>query len=297
MRRLGFICALAALLAVSTFASAQNTEVTLSRSYAAIGEPVGLTIVLETPDGAVVDVNPDAESWGDVRFLKLISQESIRFQEGLSHRIEMLVAPFAFGSVSFQPSVTITTDAGFTFVDLPVLTLDVPSILIPGEALALSRLQGPVPIEGAQSPLFWPAIVIGSLGALTALCLVGLISLRRWVGDRENNDALLEPLSAPVDALASAESLIEADAQGAYRAISVAIRQILAERYGFPAQSLTTVELETRMAVAGVDGWEERMARELLRECDAVVYAGYRPALERRQADIRVAREILGDAI
>ena len=48
------------------------------------------------------------------------------------------------------------------------------------------------------------------------------------------------------------------------------------------------------MSAAGVDGWEERMARELLRECDAVVYAGYRPAVERRVADLRIAREIVG---
>ena len=48
------------------------------------------------------------------------------------------------------------------------------------------------------------------------------------------------------------------------------------------------------MTAAGVDGWEERMARELLRECDAVVYAGYRPVVERRIADLRIAREIVG---
>ena len=98
----------------------------------------------------------------------------------------------------------------------------------------------------------------------------------------------------PVDALAAAASLLEGDAAGAYRAISSAVRHILSERYEFPAQSLTTAELETRMSAAGVDGWEERMARELLRECDAVVYAGYRPAVERRVADLRIAREIVG---
>jgi hypothetical protein len=31
----------------------------------------------------------------------------------------------------------------------------------------------------------------------------------------------------------------------------------------------------------------------LLEECDAVVYAGYRPASERRLADLNMAREIL----
>ena len=31
----------------------------------------------------------------------------------------------------------------------------------------------------------------------------------------------------------------------------------------------------------------------LLEECDSVIYAGYRPAAERRQADLTMAREIV----
>ena len=98
----------------------------------------------------------------------------------------------------------------------------------------------------------------------------------------------------PGDALAAAAALLETDATGAYRAIGSAVRRVLGDRYAFPAQALTTEELQLRMEVAGVDSWEARLARELLRECDAVVYAGYRPATERREADLTVAREIVG---
>ncbi len=294
MRRLAIVCALVLALAVPTLAAAQDPEVTLSRPFAGIGEPVVLTIVLDTPAGAVVEVDPAADTWGEMRVIRVLSQTAVAFDAGLHHRIEVLVAPFAPGVVSFRPSVTVTTDAGSTPIELPGLAIEVPSTLLPGEPLTLSALPPPVRIAGAQSPLLWPAVALVALVALL-VATVALVLGRRWWRNRlRAPEEPLEPPPAPVDVLATAASLLEGDAAGAYRAISAAVRNILGERYEFPAQSLTTAELETRMAAAGVDGWEERMARELLRECDAVVYAGYRPVVERRIADLRIAREIVG---
>ncbi len=293
MRPLALLCTLAAVLAVlPALAGAQDPEVTLSRSYAAIGEPIVLTVVLETSADGVVELDPAAESWGPVRVIRVLSQTALVLETGLHHRIEVLIAPFAPGTIAFRPAVTVTTNAGSSPVALPALTLEVPSSLAPGEPLTLSPLRPPAPIGGAQSPLFWPAVVLGTLAAV-ALATATLVLGLRWWRNRPAAPAPAPP-PAPVDVFASAAALLEPDAAGAYRAISTAVRNVLGERYEFPAQSLTTAELETRMAAAGVDGWEERMARELLRECDAVVYAGYRPALERRVADLRIAREIVG---
>lgn len=294
MRRLALLCALAAVLAVPALASAQEPEATVSRSFAAIGEQIVVTITLDAPADAVVEVDPAGESWGDVRVIRVLSQSATAVDAGLRHRIEVLVAPFAPGSVTFRPAVVVTTDAGSVPAPLPSLTLEVPSTLSPDEPLALSPLPPPVPIDGAQSVFLWPAI---ALGALVAVVVAGLAAVlaRRWWRNRpvDAGEVAPEPPPGP-DILASAEALLETDAAGAYRAISSAVRHVLGERYEFPAQSLTAAELETRMADAGVDGWEERMARELLRECDAVVYAGYRPVVERRVADLRIAREIIG---
>ncbi len=294
MRRLAVLGALVAALALPALAGAQDPEATLSRSRAAVGEPVVLTIVLDTPAGAAVEVDPAGESWGEVRVIRILSQEAVAVSAGLHHRIEALVAPFAPGAVSFRPAVIVTTDAGPMPVELPALTLDVPSSLAPGEPLTLSPLPPPVRIEGARSPLLWPAIGVGAFAAAVAALATAAFALRWWRNRPRAAGETPEPPPAPVDVLANAAFLLEVDAAGAYRAISNAVRHVLGERYEFPAQSLTTSELETRMAAAGVDGWEERMARELLRECDAVVYAGYRPAVERRVADLRIAREIVG---
>ena len=293
MRRLAFLCVLASLLAVPALVAAQDPEVTVSRSSALVGEQVVLTIVLDTTADAVVELDPTAASWRDVRVIRVLSQGAVPVESGLHHRIEVLVAPFAPGVLSFRPAVIVTTDAGSTPIDLPAVTIDVPSVLAPDDPLTLSPLPPLARIEGAQSPLLWPAIGLGAALALVVAAVAGLLAARWW-RSRPVDAPSDEPLPAPVDVLASAASLLEGDAAGAYRAISSAVRHVLAERYEFPAHSLTTAELETRMGAEGVDGWEERMARELLRECDAVVYAGYRPVVERRVADLRIAREIIG---
>lgn len=279
---------------IPVFAAAQDPEVSLSRSWAAVGEPVVLTIVLDTTADAVVELDPGAESWGEVRVVRVLSQTALPLETGLHHRIEVLVAPFAPGALSFRPAVIVTTDAGSAPVDLPPLSIDVPSVLAPDDPLVLSELPPPVAIEGAQSPMLWPAIGLGAAAAAVVAALGLVLGLRWWRSRPRAVEEPPEPPPAPVDVLATAAALLDTDAAGAYRAISVAIRHILGERYDFPAPSLTTAELETRMAKVGVGGWEERMARELLRECDAVVYAGYVPAIERRVGDLRVAREIVG---
>ena len=172
--------------------------------------------------------------------------------------------------------------------------MNVPSALAPGEPLTLSPPPPLAGIGGGQSPLLWPAVGVGALAAVAFVAASVALGLHWWRGrPRAVGESAPEAAPAPAAALDAAEVLLDADAAGAYRAIAGAVRSDLGERYAFPARSLTTGELEPRMEAAGVDGWEARLARELLRECDAVVYAGYRPAPERRRADLAVARELV----
>ncbi|MYK27044.1 MAG: hypothetical protein F4052_08910, partial [Dehalococcoidia bacterium] len=88
MRRVVLLCALAVVLAVPALASAQDPEATVSRTFAAIGEQVVVTITLDTPADAVVEVDPAGESWGDVRVIRVLSQSATATEAGLQHRIE-----------------------------------------------------------------------------------------------------------------------------------------------------------------------------------------------------------------
>jgi hypothetical protein len=78
-----------------------------------------------------------------------------------------------------------------------------------------------------------------------------------------------------------------------YSSIGITVRRYLTERYGFPAFALTTRELEAEMLRRGVDRWQVRVASGLLEQCDSVVYARYRPASERADADLTAAYEIV----
>ena len=78
-----------------------------------------------------------------------------------------------------------------------------------------------------------------------------------------------------------------------YSSIGVTVRRYLTERYGFPAFALTTRELEAEMLKRGLDRWQVRVASGLLEQCDSVVYARYRPAAVRADADLTAAYEIV----
>jgi hypothetical protein len=47
------------------------------------------------------------------------------------------------------------------------------------------------------------------------------------------------------------------------------------------------------MVDSGVDRWQARLVGGLLRECDAIVYAGYLPASARADGNLTTAYEIV----
>ena len=294
MRRTALVGVLAALLVLPAAAGAQAPEVELAQPVAEIGEQIALTIEVVTEPGATVEVDPGAESWGDVRVIRVLAEEAVAVEGGVRHRIEVLIAPFAPGDLQFSPGILVTTASGISRAELSTLALTVLSSLDLDEPLTLSPAPPLFGIGGGQSPFLWPAVAAGALFAALVILAPIAVAMRWWRRRPRPVPAVAEVPLEPTDTLAGAATLLDSDAPGAYRAIAAAVRRVLGDRYAFPAYALTTDELQRRMEGAGVDDWEARLARELLRECDAVVYAGYRPATERRHADLTVAREIVG---
>ena len=243
MRGLALTGALAVALAAPLLALAQGPEATLSQPSAAIGETVVLTIMLVTADGAAVEVDAAAPSWGEVRVLGVRSQDAAAVPDGLRHRLDVLIAPFAPGALAFRPALRVTEGGTATPVALPVLILTAPSTLSPGEPLTLSPLPPLEGIGGGQSPLLWPAIGAGALVATAAAATGAALGLRwfrrrpRASVERASVESVAEAALAPPDVLASAAALLEVDAAGAYRSIASAVRRVLGERYAFPARS------------------------------------------------------------
>lgn len=289
---LGLACDLVFVFATVAPAAADDRDrVTMKATSGFIGQQFPLTIDVIAPPGATVEVDPAAPSWNGVEVVQVVSQTSRPDGAEVLHTLELIVAPFLSGSLAFQPAVNVVEGAVSRPVVLPAASLDVLAVTGPDDT-QLSPLAPPASIAGGESPLLRPAIAAGVLlGVLLILTLFALL-LSRLVA-RMRRKGPLSPEPVPIWNLGGAEELIENDPVAAYRRLGGAVRYVIAEKYGFRATALTTGELQRRMESRGVDRWQARLVSGLLQECDAVVYAGYRPALERRHADLTMAREIV----
>ena len=286
---------LAVLLAFVLFAPAladDGDAVTLSRSAARVGERIPLHMEVVTPKGATVEIQPGAPAWNRVEVVQTIRQASRDDGDRTVHSLDLLIAPFLTGDVTFSPVLTISQGSTVATRVMPQATINVAPVLSPTDELKLSPLAPPVAISGGESPLLRPAIVLG-IAAAVLLLVLALVMLVRRLLRRFARPVPTEPGIASAPPLAGIEHLLATDPVAAYRKLAAIVRSHLANTYEFPAPSLTTLELQARMEGEGVDRWQARLVGGLLEECDAVVYAGYRPAAERRAADLTMAREIV----
>ncbi len=270
----------------------EGDSATISRASALVGEQLHVTIDVRTSPEGIVEVDPAGESWQGVEFVRLESVDARPDGDGTLHRLVIVVAPFIPGDVIFSPAVNVVEDSVVTPRTLPSVQLQVVSTLGPEDPLELRPLAGPVAISGAASPLLKPAIVAGVfLALLLAAGLLGAIGRRLWLRSRPVPLVLGEEPVPPT--LAGPAALLYTDPVAAYRALAAVVRNVIGERYAIPAPALTSRELERRMEAEGIDRFQARLVGGFLQECDAVVYGGYRPANERRQADMTMAREIV----
>lgn len=294
MRRAGVVVGalLVGLVHVSGV-SADGDSSAVARANVLVGEQFGLVLEIDAPAPALVEIDSVAPSWAGVQVVRIDDRS---FVEGRGHVLEVTAAGFAPGIDSFAPAVMIVEGVRVERRELPTASLSVTPSLPEQAALELSPLPDLRSTSGAQSPLLVPAIVIIAAAVLALVILLGRLGLRRLRTKREVPEP--EPCvdhEPAANVLGVAEELLGVDPVRAYRLLGQAVRLELGRRYDFPAAALTTNELGARMENSGVDRWEARLVHGLLEECDSVVYAGYRPAHERLDADLNMAREILGE--
>ncbi|MCK9518520.1 MAG: hypothetical protein M0R74_05770 [Dehalococcoidia bacterium] len=266
----------------------------LEQSQVRIGEQVEVELEVTAPTGATVEVDPAAPSWNGVAVVRVAGARVVEENGSARHLLRVVVAGFLPGQQSFVPAVNVIVGSEVQPRQLPALEWEVEPSLAPDAPLELSPLDPPVAIGGAESPFLRPAVFVGAGAAVLVLLL-----LVRWAGGRlwqrwrtKPARPVTEPLGPPL--LANAEALIGHDPVAAYRELAAIVRNFLTQEHEFPAYALTTLELQQRMEAHGVDRWQARLVGGLLEECDSVVFAGYRPAMERREADLDMAREIVG---
>ena len=287
--------ALAATISLSTVRADDGDSATVSNTSTLIGQQSVLVLEVLTPAGATVEVDPAAPSWNGVEVVRVGKTGQRPAAAGVVHRLEVLIAPFVPGAGTFTPAVNVIDGSGLTPRLLPPVIWTVVATLNPGDRLELSPLPPPAEIEGAESPLLRPAIALGAIAAVLALA-AALVLAMRWLARRPPPVRMDIPAPLALPDLVAAESLLGHDPVAAYRVLATTVRSEIGRRYGLPASALTTAELQSRMELQGIERWQARLVGGLLTECDAVVYAGYRPATERREADLNMAREIVEGA-
>jgi hypothetical protein len=287
------LIALATTLALPPSGRADDGDIaTIGAQALFIGQQAMLILTVVAPANASIELDPAAASWNGVEVVRLGKTEILKSEGRTVHRVEVTVAAFQPGAIQFAPAVSIVVDGAVQPRQLPPVSVTIASTLPADAPLELSPMPGPASIAGSESPLLRPAMAAGAL--LAAILTVGLgLFIVRWVSRRPRPVRLPELSPAPIPDLSDAADLLQRDPVSAYRTLALRVKHEIGERYGFAAAALTTGELQRRMEGHGVERWQARLVGGLLEECDAVVYAGYRPAEERRLADLNMAREIV----
>ena len=222
-------------------------------------------------------------------------------REANAGRVEITLqfeaAPFAVGELELPPiRLRYRSADGVTGeIVTPASRLIVESVLPDTDVLAPRDLKAQAAIGDAATPL------LQLLGLALALLIVAALIVwrlrRMWsreIVEPEAEPAALSPEDQARHVLdVSTTQLGRDDYVAYYTTLAAAVRNYLTDRFGFPAFALTTTELEERMVRQGMDRWQARLVSGLLNQCDAVVYASYRPARERADADLTAAYEIV----
>ena len=265
-----------------------------------VGDRVGYTIVAEVDEGTSITLAP-AGLPAEVALVDAPVTTRMALDKGREQvTISFQVAPFATGELLLPPLPLrySSPDGSSGTIETGSSVIEVTSVL-PATGQVTPRDLKPQ-AEVGKSPATWPLPVLVALVSVLALLSVTVLvrrrvvqrrvarALRRVVVVTGPEDVAREALDA-----AGAEFSTSGDFVSYYTALGNAVRDYLTHRFGFPAFALTTRELENAMLRLGLDRWQVRVASGLLEQCDAVVYARYRPAAERADADLTAAYEVV----
>ena len=297
LRLFSFLSLLAifCVLYQSSHISAQEVsdyKSSLDVSTVHVGEQVVLKLSFTTPKEVNSELDLSSNSWGELEIIEVLSIQAEPDGFGLiRNQIRVLVAVFSLQSIESIPAVRlveIDNEHVEKIIFFPPVQLDVISLFSNEQSLDLSGPSSLLDIDGERTPFFIPLLI-----GLGAVVLFGTFFFIQFLYTRNLKDvsSVESTPTSPIPVLD--QSLMEGDVTEAYRLIAFRIRAYLEENFDIPASSMTTEELEGELHATGVSGEISRLSRELLRECDSVVYAGYRPAQGRRVADFELAKTVL----
>lgn len=302
-RLTALLAATALLLAVPTAHAEDPLIVDLqidSPPVVTVGERVRYTVVVELDAGTGIALAATALPQ-EVALVEPPALDRIAIDGG-RERVTMtfILAPFAPGEIEMPPLQLRYTnpDGSSGVVEAFASVIEVTSVL-PAAGQVSPRGLKPQAEIGTAPPQ-WP-VPVATGAAAAVIGLLAFLILRRLLRNYQASRALrpvpvfMGPEDRAREALdrAAAEFAASVDYVRYYTALGNVVRLYMTERFEFPAYALTTREMEDAMRELNLDRWQIRVAGGLLAQCDSVVYARYRPAGERADADLTAAYEVV----
>ncbi|MDP9237756.1 MAG: BatD family protein [Chloroflexota bacterium] len=280
-------------------AAVSSPSVTLSPPTATVGDQLTLTITVEHDAGVSVTAPGFGANLGG---LELVSKAPPATTDSAADRSQTTFSYTltAFSTGTFTvPALVLdyASQAGSTGTVATEATTVTISSVVTADDTDLRPLKPQLSLDsGAPSPAA-PVIFVAVFALLTAAGygLHRRAAERVTMGRRYAVSVALAPHEAArtaLDALALS-GLAATDPDEYYARLAATVRWYLSGRFGFAAYAMTRSELEREMRRAGIDPWPARLASNVLAEADAVQFASFRPALERRDADLTAAYEII----
>ena len=316
LRRWG-VCFIAGLLVMS-FNSAQaqetgvpdvNVALLADREELTVGDLVTLTIEVSHPSDHTAVLPRLGSEWGP---FEVRSQTPVRTEpgsDGISKtRKRFEVALFAPGEYE-TPSIPLSVrlpDGSVSQVDAPTVDLTVRSVLS-GDDNVLRDIRSPADL----SENFWDrpeSRALVALAAVAALCVAAYFLYRRFRGDEESYEQIVDtrtPLEVATQELDRIERLDlpgNGEFKEHYTLISAALRAFLQGTYfedagGPSAEDMTTDEIVDALRSHSMGSGYLALVRDLLLEADLVKYSSYTPTASEAYGALVGAREILGEAV
>jgi hypothetical protein len=303
LRPLALIVLLVSALAPLQHAAAQDAppEVTVSidRTRVTVGDPIQLTVTVKHPANVTVETTSIDDQLGSLEPLGSDPPEDRTVSGGMELRLRYRVAAFHTGPQQV-PVITITFtqpdgSQGQVASKAP-LDITVQSVIgVGADPTDIKPLKSQISLPAPPSTALVWAAGVAAIAVAVVLLVAGAVLLLR----RRRRAVLLpapsyaEAARAELDRIMALNLIEQGELVEHYRLLGACIRRYLTDRYGFQALALTTGELEQEMERRGVGRWAARLVVGLLSECDAVVYARYRPAATRCEADNAMAYEIV----
>ena len=302
--RLGLCAAalLLALIAIAT-ASAQSSatlvSATLTPQTATVGDRLTLTIVVDHDADTTAEGPGFAGDFGGLEVVDVQKPATVAVGERQRTTLVYTLTAFRTGDVLVPPvDVTLRAPGGTGTLTTDALRVSIKSVLAPGDT-SLRPLKPQLDLgDDAPTPLL-PAAVVAGFAALTAC---GYLLFRRAAALRPPPVPVAvtpvvvrrpqEIARAALDEI-GASGLAASDPGEYYSRIAAVVRRYLSDRFAFPAFSMTRRELERHMQSADMDRWVGRVTANLLEQCDGAEFAGVVQAMERRDADLTAAYEIV----